>query len=160
MLSISLSFIVVTIISLTAAPILGSCYPSHQFTPPAPAPPADLSGRDTRLFVVLNGLELHLYNRSRLYSRLERLFGLEPLLLGPDGDGGDPEEPPDKGGGGDASPAPTDADLAAVDPYRGWRDLVPVIKADISTVRNAVEGLGAAENVGPLYLSPLFYKRW
>ena len=89
-------------------------------------PAADLSSRDTRLFVVLNGLEVHLYSRSRTYSRLERLFGLQQLLLGPDADGGHPEQPPDKGGGAEC----------AADPYRCWRDLVPVIKADISTVRS------------------------
>ena len=72
--------------------------------------------------MVLNGLELHLYNRSRTYARLERLFGLEQLLLG---EAAEPEEPPDKGGG-------------AADPFSSWRDLVPVIKADISTVRSRV----------------------
>ena len=66
----------------------------------------DLSHSDTRLSLLLNGLELHIYNRSQLYSELERLFGLERLII-----------PPEDGSrilGG------------------SWRDLIPVIKVDIS----------------------------
>lgn len=44
----------------------------------------DLSHSDTRLSVVLNGFELHVYNRSTLYARLERTFGLDPSMF-PDG---------------------------------------------------------------------------
>lgn len=43
----------------------------------------DLSHSDTRLSVMLNGLELHLYNRSELYSQIERTFGLKPSVLVP-----------------------------------------------------------------------------
>lgn len=43
----------------------------------------DLSHSDTRLSIMLNGLELHIYNRSQLYSDLERKFGLKPSVLVP-----------------------------------------------------------------------------
>lgn len=38
----------------------------------------DLSHSDTRLSVMLNGFELHMYNRTSLYANLEKLFGIEP----------------------------------------------------------------------------------
>ncbi|CAG0914383.1 unnamed protein product [Notodromas monacha] len=41
----------------------------------------DMSREDCRLFIEINGLELHIYNRSVLYGRLESLFGLEPMLI-------------------------------------------------------------------------------
>uniref|UniRef100_A0A1B0D1P6 Fragile site-associated protein C-terminal domain-containing protein n=1 Tax=Phlebotomus papatasi TaxID=29031 RepID=A0A1B0D1P6_PHLPP len=43
----------------------------------------DLSHSDTRLSVMLNGLELHVYNRCDLYSKLEKTFGLKPTILIP-----------------------------------------------------------------------------
>lgn len=43
----------------------------------------DLSHSDTRLSVMLNGFELHVYNRSELYSKLEMTFGLKPSILIP-----------------------------------------------------------------------------
>lgn len=43
----------------------------------------DLSHSDTRLSVMLNGLELHLFNRSELYAQIERTFGLKPAVLVP-----------------------------------------------------------------------------
>ncbi|XP_062545321.1 bridge-like lipid transfer protein family member 1 isoform X7 [Armigeres subalbatus] len=43
----------------------------------------DLSHSDTRLSVMLNGYELHVYNRSDLYAKLERTFGLKPSVLIP-----------------------------------------------------------------------------
>ena len=43
----------------------------------------DLSHSDTRLSVQLNGLEVHTYNRSGLYSQLEEKFGLEPGIIPP-----------------------------------------------------------------------------
>lgn len=30
---------------------------------------------------MLNGFELHVYNRSDVYSQLERVFGLEPGII-------------------------------------------------------------------------------
>uniref|UniRef100_A0A2M4DP98 Putative secreted protein n=1 Tax=Anopheles darlingi TaxID=43151 RepID=A0A2M4DP98_ANODA len=43
----------------------------------------DLSHSDTRLSVMLNGFEMHIYNRSDLYARLEKTFGLKPSVLVP-----------------------------------------------------------------------------
>lgn len=43
----------------------------------------DLSHSDTRLSVMLNGFELHVFNRSELYSKLEKTFGLKPSILIP-----------------------------------------------------------------------------
>lgn len=43
----------------------------------------DLSHSDTRLSVMLNGMELHVYNRSDLYAHIERTFGLKPSVLVP-----------------------------------------------------------------------------
>lgn len=43
----------------------------------------DLSHSDTRLSIVLNGFELHIYNRSDLYSKVEKTFGLKPSILVP-----------------------------------------------------------------------------
>lgn len=44
-------------------------------------PTTDLSHSDTRLSVMLNGFELHVYNRSHMYAILERVFGLESHLF-------------------------------------------------------------------------------
>lgn len=38
---------------------------------------------ETRLYVTVNGLEFHVYNRTDLYARLQETFGLEPTLLTP-----------------------------------------------------------------------------
>lgn len=90
-----------------------------------------MSHSDTRLSLLLNGFELHVYNRSHLYSRLEHLFGLEPFIVT---SGSEPYWQ-DSGGEGDnqtpvetAYPNPVDVETYV------WRDLIPVIKAEISTV--------------------------
>lgn len=41
----------------------------------------DSSHMDTRLFALLNGFELHIYNRSHLYHRLEQIFNLPSKLF-------------------------------------------------------------------------------
>ncbi|KAH9373925.1 hypothetical protein HPB48_001101 [Haemaphysalis longicornis] len=81
--------------------------------------PRTCADAEARVFILLNGLELHIYNRSQLYSRLEQLFGLEPSVL-PDG----PE--PLKG----EEPPPTNSPED-----HPWRDLVPVLKVEVSTGR-------------------------
>lgn len=40
-----------------------------------------MSHSDTRLSVVLNGFELHVYNRSQLYSNLEKTLGLKQFIF-------------------------------------------------------------------------------
>ncbi|KAI5719668.1 hypothetical protein M8J76_013196 [Diaphorina citri] len=80
----------------------------------------DLSHSDTRLSVMLNGYELHIYNRCKVYSRLEQVFGLDPVIIPPnemepEDDLVEKEEPPSLG--------------------KSWRDLIPVIKVDVSSGR-------------------------
>jgi len=43
----------------------------------------DLSHSETRLSVYLDNFELHVYNRTAVYSNLEKLFGLDQLLPQP-----------------------------------------------------------------------------
>lgn len=38
---------------------------------------------ETRLYVTVNGLEFHVYNRTDLYARLQETFGLDPTLITP-----------------------------------------------------------------------------
>ncbi|CAJ1073975.1 transmembrane protein KIAA1109 homolog isoform X9 [Xyrichtys novacula] len=38
---------------------------------------------ETRLYVTVNGFEFHVYNRTDLYARLQKTFGLEPTLITP-----------------------------------------------------------------------------
>lgn len=96
----------------------------------------DLSHSDTRLSVMLNGFELHVYNRSELYSRLEKLFGLGSNIF-PD----DPDESKgggDGGGGNQIKKSEEDKVESRQRPEaamaRTWRDLIPVIKVDVSSV--------------------------
>ena len=44
---------------------------------------SDLSHSETRLSVYLDNCELHVYNRTAVYSNLEKLFGLDQLLPRP-----------------------------------------------------------------------------
>ena len=87
----------------------------------------DLSHSDTRLSVQLNGFELHVYNRSGLYKDLEEKFGLEPGII--------PSEEDDPGGGTEDDNREDDPDIDSTEYVLGkdWRDLIPVIKVDIST---------------------------
>ena len=63
-------------------------------------------------------LQYHHYNRSTEYARLERLFGLEELMV-PEKDRLDEDQgPPPQG-----------------ESWFRWRDLIPVIKVDVSEVR-------------------------
>ncbi|KRT82094.1 hypothetical protein AMK59_4621, partial [Oryctes borbonicus] len=65
----------------------------------------DLSHSDTRLSVVLNGFELHVYNRSAMYFNLVHVFGLDPDIL-PD-DAGSP-------GSSETNNLPTDTSTQVV----------------------------------------------
>lgn len=86
----------------------------------------DLSHSDTRLSVMLNGFELHTYNRSRLYSRLEKLFGLGSNIF-PDGD----EDKSNKKSKNSSEERKKKSEATMA---RTWRDLIPVIKMDVSSV--------------------------
>ena len=98
----------------------------------------DLSHSDTRLSVQLNGLEVHTYNRSGLYSQLEEKFGLEPGIIPAAvrlcrnfsarelmfSQQAQPDPGPDR------EEAGTDPDLDSTEYVLGknWRDFIPVIK--------------------------------
>lgn len=77
---------------------------------------------EARVFVLLNGLELHIYNRSQLYAHLEQLFGLEPTVLPSSHEQLKPEEPNN-----------------AVEDHP-WRDLVPVVKVLVTSLHFLVQG--------------------
>ncbi|GAB0095271.1 Protein KIAA1109 [Sergentomyia squamirostris] len=118
----------------------------------------DLSHSDTRLSVMLNGLEMHVYNRCELYAKLEKTFGLKPTILIPtenmssdeasrineqamnvhnlttdSGDGGvsGAEEGDQQGSAQKRRKKPRPEAMTATT----WRDLIPVIKIDICSGR-------------------------
>jgi len=88
----------------------------------------DMSHSDTRLSILLNGFEYHLFNRSLLYSRLEKLFGLDAIMI-PGGSKGLNDETEVVG---KSPPKPPSA------VGYSWRDLIPVIKLELSCVSYAV----------------------
>ncbi|XP_076156832.1 bridge-like lipid transfer protein family member 1 isoform X6 [Alosa pseudoharengus] len=86
---------------------------------------------ETRLYVTVNGFEFHVYNRTDLYARLQKTFGLEPTLIPPNRDEEKGREELDK---------PLDSvniQAEAQDPSSSWRSLIPVVKFNISTGRVA-----------------------
>jgi hypothetical protein len=52
----------------------------------------DFSNSEVRLLVLLNGLELHVYNRTKRYRELEKLFGLPSKLIDDDSNDDDSDE--------------------------------------------------------------------
>ncbi|XP_063358209.1 bridge-like lipid transfer protein family member 1 [Cydia amplana] len=92
----------------------------------------DLSHSDTRLSIMLNGFELHVYNRCELYSELEKTFGLEPLVKLRQDDAG-LERAMNHANEKRRRARDTVRSEAAM--ARTWRDLIPVIKVDIATSR-------------------------
>ena len=36
---------------------------------------------ETRLYIMVNDFEFHVYNRSELYGQLQELFGLDPTII-------------------------------------------------------------------------------
>lgn len=98
-----------------------------------------MSHSDTRLSVLLNGLEIHIYNRSHLYNELERLFGLESLIIPDDDSDNFANSPGNKmtSKGSTSSKSAEDADSSGWGSKilgRSWRDLIPVIKVEICCV--------------------------
>nr|XP_033335326.1 transmembrane protein KIAA1109 homolog isoform X11 [Megalopta genalis] len=109
----------------------------------------DLSHSDTRLSVMLNGFELHVYNRCQLYAQLEKSFGLTPQMFP------DEEDHTVNIDDRDAESIRNSANqnfqqINAMDVSRRvdnirkkeahviartWRDLIPVIKLDVCTGR-------------------------
>ncbi|XP_075226335.1 transmembrane protein KIAA1109 homolog tweek [Lycorma delicatula] len=93
----------------------------------------DLSHSDTRLSVMLNGFELHIYNRCAVYGHLERVFGLEPNIFPSDVhefSRSDPERQSQVSLSRRERPQPGAGSLG-----KSWRDLIPVIKVDVSSGR-------------------------
>jgi hypothetical protein len=85
----------------------------------------DLSHSETRLSIYLDSFELHVYNRTANFSRLEKLFGLDQLIL----PAAKHEDPPT-----------TESQLPSLNTNQKkwlWRDLVPVIKIEVSSGRFA-----------------------
>ncbi|KAJ8729122.1 hypothetical protein PYW08_000703 [Mythimna loreyi] len=94
----------------------------------------DLSHSDTRLSIMLNGFELHFYNRCDLYNELEKIFGLEPVIKQPnDDDYTDRDKAMNDANEKRRRAQETVRSEAAM--ARTWRDLIPVIKIDICSGR-------------------------
>ncbi|KAK9502019.1 hypothetical protein O3M35_012630 [Rhynocoris fuscipes] len=89
----------------------------------------DLSHSDTRLSVMLNGFELHVYNRSDVYSQLERVFGLEPGIIPPSDSKNEGTKNQDE------IELSSRRQPGAGSLGKSWRDLIPVIKFDLSSGR-------------------------
>ncbi|XP_064107529.1 bridge-like lipid transfer protein family member 1 [Macrobrachium nipponense] len=91
----------------------------------------DMSHCDHRVWLELNGPELHIYNRSQLYGRLEKLFGLEQQVFGSNN--------------GKVSSGKNDEEIEQekvatnqtrdMTFWQDWRDLIPVIKIDLNMAR-------------------------
>lgn len=96
----------------------------------------DLSHSDTRLSVMLNGFELHVYNRSDFYSKLEKLFGLSSDLF-PDNNKDPPinEETERNDNEIQTRKQKTKKQRPEAAMARTWRDLIPVIKCDVISSR-------------------------
>nr|XP_034186923.1 transmembrane protein KIAA1109 isoform X7 [Osmia lignaria] len=109
----------------------------------------DLSHSDTRLSVMLNGFELHVYNRCQLYAQLEKTFGLTPQMF-PDEENHNVNSDDRDAESFSNSAHETRQQINAIDVSRHvdnirkkeahviartWRDLIPVIKLDVCTGR-------------------------
>ncbi|CAD7085829.1 unnamed protein product [Hermetia illucens] len=101
----------------------------------------DLSHSDTRLSITLNGFELHIYNRSQLYDRLEKLFGLKPSILIPTENLSTEElnviqeQTMNEKNTRQNSTASKKKQRSEAMTATTWRDLIPVIKIDICSGR-------------------------
>ncbi|XP_031778307.1 transmembrane protein KIAA1109 isoform X11 [Nasonia vitripennis] len=107
----------------------------------------DLSHSDTRLSVMLNGFELHCYNRCQMYAQLEKTFGLTPQMFSEEviHTMDDQDTAAKRKNTKAKRQQSTTIDVSRhVDNIRKkeayviartWRDLIPVIKLDICTGR-------------------------
>ncbi|XP_069959318.1 bridge-like lipid transfer protein family member 1 isoform X14 [Cherax quadricarinatus] len=86
----------------------------------------DMSHCDHRVWLELNGPELHIYNRSHLYSRLEKSFGLESQLGVMSKTGKNEDEVTTE------NMHNQNHDMSF---WQDWRDLIPVIKIDLNMAR-------------------------
>uniref|UniRef100_A0A8C9FLM3 Bridge-like lipid transfer protein family member 1 N-terminal domain-containing protein n=1 Tax=Pavo cristatus TaxID=9049 RepID=A0A8C9FLM3_PAVCR len=90
---------------------------------------------ETRLYIMVNDFEFHVYNRSELYGQLQELFGLDPTII--------PAKKDDEKAQVNGRQR-THTNLESVkvktesqDPSSSWRSLIPVIKVNVSTGRLA-----------------------
>jgi len=98
---------------------------------------------------MLNGFELHVYNRCQLYAQLERTFGLTPQMFSDEESHGRNMDDRDGESINNAANEIRHSQINAMDMSRHvdnirkkeahviartWRDLIPVIKLDICTV--------------------------
>ncbi|XP_024891805.1 uncharacterized protein KIAA1109-like isoform X13 [Temnothorax curvispinosus] len=110
----------------------------------------DLSHSDTRLSVMLNGFELHVYNRCQLYAQLEKSFGLTPQMFANEESHDINSDDLDGESINNAANETRHSQINAMDVSRHvdnirkkeahviartWRDLIPVIKLDICAGR-------------------------
>lgn len=82
---------------------------------------------------MLNGFELHVYNRCDMYSELEKLFGLEAVIKQQRDDIDDDRDKAMNDANEKRRRAQAVRSEAAM--ARTWRDLIPVIKIDICSGR-------------------------
>lgn len=94
--------------------------------------PSDMSHCDHRVWLELNGPELHIYNRSELYARLEKLFGQESQM----GVGKGSREEDDEM---EEDPQQQPRQTRDMSFWQDWRDLIPVIKIELNMVRSWVK---------------------
>ena len=93
----------------------------------------DLSHSDTRASLQLNGFEYHVYNRSSVYRELEKKFCLEPKLFGPEKSDDDLDSSDNKSTNDPDNRTQILNSEGVGKKGKNWRDLVPVIKVDISS---------------------------
>lgn len=102
----------------------------------------DFSHSDARISMFLNGFEHHIYNRSQLYSELEKTFGINPPKLNVK-DCNDAKYTPDPGGGLEVDRDVNTTGKSTLE-YKGseelikaylWRNFFPLTKIEISTGR-------------------------
>uniref|UniRef100_A0A2D4I2D5 Bridge-like lipid transfer protein family member 1 N-terminal domain-containing protein n=2 Tax=Micrurus TaxID=8634 RepID=A0A2D4I2D5_MICLE len=90
---------------------------------------------ETRLYIMINDFEFHVYNRSYLYAQLQELFGLEPTIIPPK-----TKDEKVRENGQEQTYTNLDSVKAksdSYDPSSSWRSLIPVIKVNVSTGRLA-----------------------
>ncbi|XP_050361994.1 transmembrane protein KIAA1109 homolog isoform X3 [Nymphalis io] len=95
----------------------------------------DLSHSDTRLSIMLNGFELHFYNRCDLYAELEKTFGLDPYIKQQHDDDDSADRDKAMNDANEKRRRAQDTVRSEAAMARTWRDLIPVIKIDICSGR-------------------------
>lgn len=98
---------------------------------------------------MLNGFELHVYNRCQFYAQLEKIFGLTPQMFSDEASHNVNIDDRDGETASNTANETRHSQINAIDVSRHvdnirkkeahviartWRDLIPVIKLDICTV--------------------------